>query len=300
MSLSIWVVTHDQSTATSLVSGARGLGGFVGAVSLNGEAVPGADLTLIAAAAPPGQLIEGYAQPLAQLLVEKAAQVVLFGQDTQSRLLAGLVAAQLKTSVRNATALTVQVETVCLDRTIYGGLAVASEEMTGVGVIVVGPGALPAYDGPLAMGEVQAWQASPVAAGLSVREIQPKQAQTVNLATAKKVVGVGRGFAAEADLQLARDLATKLGAEIACSRPIAEGVAWLPVERYLGVSGATIKPELYVAIGISGQVQHMVGVNRAKTIIAINKDKNAPIFNHADYGVVGDLYTVLPALIAAV
>jgi electron transfer flavoprotein alpha subunit len=110
------------------------------------------------------------------------------------------------------------------------------------------------------------------------------------------VVGVGRGFAAEADLDLARTLAVKLGAELACSRPIAEGVDWMPAERYLGVSGATIKPDLYLAVGISGQVQHLVGVNGAKVIVAVNKDKNAPIFASADFGVVGDLYQVLPEL----
>jgi electron transfer flavoprotein alpha subunit len=85
-------------------------------------------------------------------------------------------------------------------------------------------------------------------------------------------------------------------AELGCSRPLAEGVNWLPRERYIGVSGAIIKPEVYFAIGISGQVQHMVGVNQAKVIIAINKDKTAPIFQQCDYGVIGDLYKILPAL----
>ncbi|MEA5051904.1 MAG: FAD-binding protein, partial [Propionicimonas sp.] len=119
------------------------------------------------------------------------------------------------------------------------------------------------------------------------------------LGAAKRVVGVGRGVAAEADLELARELAGRLGAELACSRPIAEGVNWMPAERYLGVSGATIKPELYLAVGISGQVQHLVGVTNAKVIVAVNKDKNAPIFSHADFGVVGDLYQVLPELLKA-
>ena len=97
-------------------------------------------------------------------------------------------------------------------------------------------------------------------------------------------------------LSLAAALAAKLEAELACSRPIAEGVNWMPAERYLGVSGATIKPELYLAVGISGQVQHLVGVNHSKVLVAINSDKNAPIFAHADFGVVGDLYQVLPEL----
>ncbi|HEX7661681.1 MAG TPA: FAD-binding protein, partial [Pseudonocardiaceae bacterium] len=90
-----------------------------------------------------------------------------------------------------------------------------------------------------------------------------------------------------------------LGAELACSRPVAEGLGWLPTERYVGVSGATIRPDLYLAVGISGQVQHMAGVNHAKVIVAINRDKNAPVFAQADLGVVADLYDVLPALTKA-
>ena len=91
-------------------------------------------------------------------------------------------------------------------------------------------------------------------------------------------------------------LAQKMGAELACSRPIAEGEKWMPKNRYPGVSGVVVKPEVYVACGISGQVQHMVGVNEARVIIAVNKDKNAPIFKHCDYGIVGDLNKVVPAL----
>jgi electron transfer flavoprotein alpha subunit len=83
---------------------------------------------------------------------------------------------------------------------------------------------------------------------------------------------------------------------VACSRPIAEGLGWLPKNRYLGVSGAVISPKVYLALGISGQVQHLVGVNGSKAIVAINKDKNAPIFGHCDLGLVADLEAVLPEL----
>ena len=95
---------------------------------------------------------------------------------------------------------------------------------------------------------------------------------------------------------VAAGVAKAIGAELACSRPIAEGVGWLPKSRYLGVSGAVIQPDVYLALGISGQVQHMVGVNGATTIVAINKDKSAPIFTHCDLGLVADLSEVLPTL----
>jgi Electron transfer flavoprotein FAD-binding domain len=95
---------------------------------------------------------------------------------------------------------------------------------------------------------------------------------------------------------VAAGVAKSIGAELACSRPIAEGVGWLPKSRYLGVSGAVIQPDLYLALGISGQVQHMVGVNGATTMVAINKDKTAPIFAHCDLGLVADLSAVLRTL----
>lgn len=97
---------------------------------------------------------------------------------------------------------------------------------------------------------------------------------------------------------MAEQLAAAIGAEVGCTRPIAEEEKWMDKARYIGVSGVMAKPELYIGIGISGQVQHMVGVSSARTIIAINSDKNAMIFNQCDYGIVGDLKTVLPALTA--
>ena len=93
--------------------------------------------------------------------------------------------------------------------------------------------------------------------------------------------------------------ALKVGAELGCSRPLAENVGWLPRNLYIGVSGLQLAPKAYIALGISGQMQHMVGVQGADTIIAVNKDQNAPIFKQCDYGIVGDIYKVLPALIEA-
>lgn len=113
------------------------------------------------------------------------------------------------------------------------------------------------------------------------------------------VVAAGRGFAEEADLGLARDLADRLGGALACSRPLTEGVSWMPSDTYIGVSGLMLAPKVYVACGISGQMQHMVGCNRSGVIFAINKDKNAPIFRQCDFGLVGDVKDVIPAILAA-
>ncbi|MDR1710286.1 MAG: electron transfer flavoprotein subunit alpha/FixB family protein [Propionibacteriaceae bacterium] len=274
---------------TTLAQGARALGS-VTAVNLGSGPVPGADKTLAVNAA---GLVEGYAKPIAELLSARGAEVVLFDTDVQSRLLAGKIASYLGTAARNAA----EIKLPNIGRMVYGGLAVATESVAGVAVLVVGPGVLPPLEG--GSDAVENIALTPDDAGLKLVSTQPKGGESVNLSAAKRVVGVGRGFAAQDDLDLARQLAAKLGAELACSRPIAEGVNWMPTERYIGVSGATLRPELYLAVGISGQIQHMVGVNKAKAIVAINKDKNAPVFKQADFGIVGDLYQVLPALIAA-
>ena len=111
------------------------------------------------------------------------------------------------------------------------------------------------------------------------------------------VVCVGRGLDKQEDIDLARQLAQVLGGEVGCSRPIAEELQWLPEEVYIGISGKKVKPALYLGIGVSGQVQHITGIRDSKVIFAVNKDENAPIFEAADYGIVGDLYSVVPMLI---
>jgi electron transfer flavoprotein alpha subunit len=122
--------------------------------------------------------------------------------------------------------------------------------------------------------------------------------QAVDLSQAERIVSVGRGIKEQANIQVAEQLAQALGAEIAASRPICDA-GWLPMERQVGSSGQTVAPKLYLALGISGAIQHLVGMKGANTIVAINKDPDAPIFEVADYGIVGDLFEVVPAMIDA-
>jgi len=121
--------------------------------------------------------------------------------------------------------------------------------------------------------------------------------QAVDLSQAERIVAVGRGIKAQEHVQLAQQLAQAMGAEIAASRPICDA-GWLPMDRQIGSSGQTVAPRLYVALGISGAIQHLVGMKGGRTIVAINKDPEAPIFEIADYGIVGDLFDVVPAMIA--
>ena len=122
--------------------------------------------------------------------------------------------------------------------------------------------------------------------------------QAVDLTQAERIVAVGRGIKGQEHLPLAQELAKVLDAELAASRPICDS-GWLPMDRQIGSSGQTVAPKLYLAVGISGAIQHLVGMKGARTIVAVNKDADAPIFEVADYGIVGDLFEVVPAIVAA-
>jgi electron transfer flavoprotein alpha subunit len=121
--------------------------------------------------------------------------------------------------------------------------------------------------------------------------------QAVDLSQAERIVAVGRGIKGQEHIKVAQQLAHAMGAELAASRPICDA-GWLPMDRQIGSSGQTVAPKLYVALGISGAIQHLVGMKGARTIVAINKDPEAPIFEIADYGIAGDLFEIVPAVVA--
>ncbi len=174
-----------------------------------------------------------------------------------------------------------------------------------------------AGDGPhFASLQAGAWRADLAVAGsapvetftpqLNAAEIRTKpldlfreSQRAVDLSAAEIIVSVGRGIKESDNIPLVEQLAQALGAEMAASRPICDA-GWLPMERQVGSSGQTVAPKMYMAIGISGAIQHLVGMKGSRTVVAINKDPNAPIFEVADYGIVGDLFQVVPELTEAV
>jgi electron transfer flavoprotein alpha subunit len=136
---------------------------------------------------------------------------------------------------------------------------------------------------------------APPALRITPHAVFQEAKQAVDLSQAEVIVAIGRGIKEQKNVALAEDLAKVLGGEVAASRPICDN-GWLPLERQIGSSGQTVAPKLYIALGISGAIQHIVGMKGARTIVAINKDKEAPIFEIADYGIVGNLFDVVPAL----
>lgn len=301
----VWIITDDQKTVAELCSGGRQLGMQVSVVLLGiqnqeEEAIAsGADQVYVFGQPGESVMIEAYSEPIATLLREESADLVMINNSVQGKLLAGRIASQLGTSALSVSGLTVEDGSVIAKRMVYGGAAIRTEKALSETVVVtVGSGVFEAMPKDTAR-QGKVINVNPVAgdSGIRVLETRAKQGELVNLSAAKRVVGVGRGFAKEEDLKMAEEVAALVGAEMACSRPIAEGEKWMSKERYIGVSGVFLKPDIYIAMGISGQIQHMVGVNQAKTLVAINKDKNAPIFKHADIGLVGDVYKVLPQII---
>jgi electron transfer flavoprotein alpha subunit len=190
-------------------------------------------------------------------------------------------------------------------RPILGGKMAAKVRVKGEGTVLVSvqAGAFPA-DG-VAMGGSPA-PIQPLAADLAavrpdreVLGVEQVGGEKIDLTKADIIVAVGRGVGGADKMGVIENLAKALGAEIGASRPVIDN-GWLPRDRQIGSSGQTVAPKLYIAAGISGAIQHLVGMKGASTIVAINKDPGAPIFTVADYGIVGDLHEVLPALTAAV
>ena len=155
-------------------------------------------------------------------------------------------------------------------------------------------------DGAAATGEVKQYAPQLDAAQVRTKPGEPfrEAARTVDLGSAQVIVSVGRGIGEQDNLKIVEELASALGAELAASRPICDA-GWLPMERQVGSSGQTVAPKVYVAVGISGAIQHLVGMKGARTVIAINKDRDAPIFEVADVAAVGDLFEIVPAVTRA-
>ncbi|MBD3161336.1 MAG: electron transfer flavoprotein subunit alpha/FixB family protein [Candidatus Eisenbacteria bacterium] len=184
-------------------------------------------------------------------------------------------------------------------RTVYAGKVHArvTAQQSDAGVLAtVRPGAMPMPEGESSAGTVRDGEipADRNAGRRSVRVIAP-EAGEVDLTQAEKLVAVGRGIEDEENLEIVQSLAASLGAELACSRPIVDK-NWLPKSRQVGTSGVSVKPKIYLAVGISGSFQHMGGVKGRPFLVAINKDPRAPIFGTADLGIVGDLLEIVPLL----
>ena len=247
---------------------------------------------------------DGYVLALAGLITTEQPSLVFLPHTYQTRDFAPALAARLgRALITDVTAIKKSGDGLVYVRPIFQGKLNADVEASGPAphLVTFQIGALRADAAARgASAAPSRTLAVPIDAGAIRQKAEApfqEARQAVDLSQAERIVSVGRGIKGQEHLKIAEDLAKALGAEIAASRPICDA-GWLPMDRQIGSSGQTVAPKLYVALGISGAIQHLVGMKGSRTIVAINKDPEAPIFEIADFGIVGDLFEIVPALIA--
>lgn len=279
----VWVVAETENAFAELIAGAATLGDRI---------------TVLRCECGESESWLNCIPPIADIVKDAKPNLVLVSATQNGRLTAGAIAAAMETSVlAEAVELAVKDGMVIGKRIAHGGAAFKTERASGNTIVAtVGAGVFESNPAQMKEQAAETVLVSPAESKVRLIEKRRKESRTVNLPAAQAIVGVGRGFGSEENLKLAYALAEAIGAEVGCSRPVAEENKWLPKEFYIGVTGVKIKPNVYVCCGISGQIQHLTGANASKSIVAINKDSAAPIFKQCDFGIVADLTKVLPAL----
>jgi electron transfer flavoprotein alpha subunit len=245
---------------------------------------------------------DAFTMAVKNVIDQKKPAVVLMAHTYQARDYAPMLAARLRASaVTDVIGINGEGASATFTRPMFQGKLTATVRVSSSPIVVT------VQIGAFRADAVRRGGSAPVsgadvaidAAAIRQQPEAPFQEakQAVDLSQAERIVAVGRGIKSQDNLPLAQHLAKAMGAELAASRPICDS-GWLPMERQVGSSGQTVAPRLYVALGISGAIQHLVGMKGSRTIVAINKDADAPIFEVADYGIVGDLFEIVPAMTA--
>lgn len=247
---------------------------------------------------------DGYAEAVTQIIKTVNPKYVIVGHTYQVRDIFPKVSGKLRRPfVSDVTGFTVENGSPVFLRQVFGAKLAAEVTVNNDGPVIVSFQSAAFQGEQAAAGSASVKEASVAISAdqIKMRSEEPFQedAGGVDLSSAEKIVSVGRGIGKEENIPLIKDLASALKAELACSRPIVDA-SWLPSTHQVGSSGQTVSPKLYLALGISGAIQHMVGMKGSKSIIAINKDPEAPIFEIADFGVVGDILEIVPKLTEAI
>ena len=277
------------------------LGGTTGSVAGDLAAANAAEVLVAENAALEPYTPDAFVMALQDLVEQQKPQFVVLPHTYQTRDFAPMLAARLrKALLTDVTGIKGSGMEAAFSRPMFQGKLTAEVKPVGEA-----PHFVTFQIGAFRADAAQKGSGAPVtrvALGIDPARVRQKPEapfqeakQAVDLSQAERIVAVGRGIKGQEHLAIAEKLAKALGAEIAASRPICDN-GWLPMERQIGSSGQTVAPKLYVALGISGAIQHLVGMKGSRTIVAVNKDADAPIFEVADYGIVGDLFEVAPAL----
>jgi len=242
---------------------------------------------------------QAYTNVIAQVAEATGAKLIVFSNNLDGKAIAPRLSARLKAAlVSGAVALPDKSGGFVVRKNVFSGKAFANISLnTDIKIIALNPNAYKVEAGE-GTAEIVSFNANVPAAKIKVMSVN-KASGEVPLTEAEIVVSGGRGLKGPENWGIVEDLAHTLHAALACSRPVADA-HWRPHNEHVGQTGIAIAPNLYVAIGISGAIQHLAGVNRSKTIVVINKDPEAPFFKAADYGIVGDAFEVVPKLTEAI
>ena len=300
-----------RKVSHEVVTGARrladGLGGAVEALVLGAGPVRGTDALgafgadMVVTGTNPAfarYAPEGFAQAVAERAKAGGFDAVVFAASATGKDLAPRVAAKLGAALAaDATDVAVEGGKVVVTRPIYAGKALLKVKLTTQPAVVsLRPNVFTPVERPKA-GAAQSVSVSAPAGRVVVKEIKAAEAGALDVAEAPIVISGGRGLKEPANFKLLEELARAFGgkAAVGASRAVVDA-GWRPHADQVGQTGKTVSPSLYIAVGISGAIQHLAGMRTSKTIVAINKDKDAPIFKVADYGIVGDLFEIVPKL----
>lgn len=241
-----------------------------------------------------------YTTAIAKAAEHLGASVVVLNHSSTGKSIVGRLAVNMKAgSVAGANALPkVEGDKFTVEKAVFSGKAIATYEISADHKVISVVGNSTPIDASGSEVEVEQLTIEVPASKVTVKEVKRAEGITP-LPEAELVVSAGRGMKGPENWGIIEDLAEALGATTACSRPVAD-TGWRPHHEHVGQTGVAIRPNLYIAAGISGAIQHLAGVNNSKTIVVINKDPEAPFFKAADYGIVGDLFDVIPKLTEAV
>lgn len=247
---------------------------------------------------------EEYTDIIEGIVKEDGSEIILIGSNKNGKELAPRLAAKFETGcITDCTNVYLKDKKLTAERIVYSGNAVAVEQFNTIPQIVTVPSKVfdPLPKDDKHKGEVVKKKIDVEKSSSKILKVQEMKTEGTNVEDAEIIVSCGRGFKDKNDIKLINDLAEVLkGRTVGCSRPIAADLKWLSEDHWIGLSGHKVKPKLYIAAGISGQIQHIAGMRDSGVIVAINKDPEALIFKSADYGIVGDLYEILPKLTDAI
>ena len=302
MSVRIWAFSESPSVANEVASvasamaGAAGGGFVVVGLDDSGPLLAGDEKFVVRADSPLSSSPEAAANALAAAAKEANPDVILVGSTRDGKEIASRLAVKLsRPCASEVFGASLGNGMLLGKRNVFAGKLIAEVSLPLPCVVALKVGTSTAL--PASASKAAEKMMGALVSKTKLVEKREKQKGTVDLRGAKLIVSAGRGVKKKEDLVLVSDLATALGGAVGCSRPLSADMGWLPEEHHIGLTGITVHPDLYLAVGISGQLQHVAGVKDSKVIAAVNTDKSAPIFEASDYGVVGDLYVVLPAML---